>query len=262
MTSKYLPRLILGFSMIIAVAACRKVKYQKDALAYYPKVHTERVQVQPDGSVEVTGVITEPGSGAISLAGFCLDTVPDPDILVNQQLAEELQDNRFTTVYKNLDARKTYYVSGFAANEFGYTKGASIRVERPGMDTNNIPCHPGTDQIIVESSSSARSDKITSVSKVDPFQHTLECSGYNTSFWLRFEFGRTPTTGKYTIWSHVTRNSNTVSVLFSDPNRGSYYMSDGGELYVQSIDDTRIRVWICNQKSGEGRFITACFNSD
>jgi hypothetical protein len=110
-----------------AVTACKK--REKDVRDYYPSVKTISAVVQPDGSVKVTGAVNDPGATPVTHTGFCVDTIPNPEMLSNQQLSETFDGVVFTTTYKSLNTSIKYYFRSFALNEQGYSYGNSITID-------------------------------------------------------------------------------------------------------------------------------------
>lgn len=250
---------LLSAVPLLLPAACKKVEYQADVHDYFPKVATSSVRILPDGSAKVTGNVLAKGAGGITYVGFCMDTAPHPQMHFNQLLSDDLVGSTFTGTYSGLSAVRQYYVRAFAANAYGYAYGDDLVIEHAGLDTNTIACHPGANTMMVEEPGRTRNDYFTSysVDVLDPIYHRFSATSSNYSYSLDFEFGKTPISGKYKIWEYTNFNSDLVKVLFNDPVRGSYYMNNGGELWVQQIDATRIRVWICHQDAALGRYITA-----
>jgi len=246
--------------LVLALAGCAKIKYQDDVLNYYPKVVTSKDSILPDGSVQVTGELVSSGSGQLYYLGFCMDTAPHPQMHFNQLLTDTLNGSSFTATYRRLDGLKRYYVRAFAANEYGYAYGDDIVVENAGPDTSMIACHPGGNTIITQGGGyTNKQENLFHVEALDPMTH--EVSVLANSMSLNLQFGKTPTSGKYTIWHNPSIGSDEVQVLFSESNWGTYELKNGGTLYVQQIDATRIRVWICNQQVDLGNFITASFTT-
>ena len=248
--------------LLTFVVGCTK-KVEKNVRDYYPEVATVGVSIQPDGGAKVTGNVISAGSGELQFVGFCMDENPHPQMHINQKLVKELDGTTFSAIYGNLDATKRYYVRSFAANENGYSYGEDVVIERPVMDTSMVPCHPGTNTIMVVAGSSTKYDTIPgyNIDALDPIRHDFTISSSNNSWHMDFEFNRTPTSGKYTIWGTSGGNENTVTILFSDPNQGSYYMENGGEIYVQQIGVNRIKVWMCHQNAFFDWYVTTSFST-
>jgi hypothetical protein len=254
----YKPLTLLA--LLIILAGCTKIKYQQDPLNYYPKVATAKDSILPDGSVRVTGELISEGSGQLYYVGFCMDTAPHPQMHFNQLLTDTLNGSSFTATYRHLDALKRYYVRAFAANEYGYAYGDDIVVENAGPDTSMIACHPGANILMTEGGGyTSKTENLFHIEALDPMTHEVNMS--SNSMTLRLQFGKTPTSGKYTIWQNPSIGSDEVEVLFSESNWGAYFVKNGGTLYVQQIDATRIRVWICNQEVDLGNFITTSFTT-
>jgi hypothetical protein len=260
MKIKYIPACLL---LILCLASCKKIKYQGDVRAYYPEVATTSVRIEPDGSARITGNVLSRGSGELAYVGFCMDTKPHPEMHINQKLVDVLDGTSFTDTFAQLDATKRYYVRAFAANEFGYAYGQDLVIEHAGFDTSLIPCHPAANTMMVETASSTKYDNLPSynIDEMDPLYYRFSVQSSNYSWGMDFEFKRKPTGGKYTIWESAGGNANTVEVMFYDPNLGKYYMPNGGEIYVEQVDATRIKVWVCHQEAISGRFVTASFTT-
>lgn len=261
MTTRSLRILAVSLCIPCAFAGCKKVPYQKDPLAYYPTVHTDAGTVEPDGSVTIGGSVEKTGAGEIYYVGVCMDSAPNPEMHINQIRAKDLVDNRFSVRYERLDARKSYHFRAFACNAYGYAYGQDVRVERPGMDTNTIPCHPATNMISVDYNWGApKQENMVYLNPLDEADFEVSASSYPSSYEISLRFGRRPTTGKYKIWEQADRGSDLVEASFNNPNDGNFRFDNGGELYVYQLDQRRIKVWLCEQKCGL-RKITATFVS-
>src|ERR1043165_748442 len=202
-------KLLLLLSIIAAFSGCTKIKYQKDAADYYPKVVTSKDTILPDGSVRVTGEVISGGSGELYYVGFCMDTAPHPQMHFNQLLTDTLYGSSFTATYRGLNGLKRYYVRAFAANEYGYAYGDDLVVDHPAPDTSMIPCHPGSNTLITEGGGYTRSEEnLFHIEALDPMTH--EVNVVSNSMTLNLQFGRTPTSGKYTIWHNPSIGSDEV----------------------------------------------------
>ena len=93
------------FSALL-LSACKKVA--KNVHDYDCEVKTLSLTRNADGTVKVTGLVTFTGNTPIAYAGFCMDTLPHPDIASNQQFAQLASDNTFTCTYGSFDALKKY----------------------------------------------------------------------------------------------------------------------------------------------------------
>ena len=95
---------LAAIALVLLTQSCKKPL--DDMADYYPIVRTESVALLPNGTVKVVGRILTEGDAPIDYAGFCVDTVAKPDMLVGQAVAE-LNGDQFTVVQLTADEAVT-----------------------------------------------------------------------------------------------------------------------------------------------------------
>jgi len=231
--------LTLALVSLISIS-CKKV--EKDVLSYYPKVKTVSAVPQPDGSVIVTGEIEDEGTTAIEYKGFCMDTVPEPEMLSNQQIVY-MDGNMFTAVYPEFDLTKTYYFRSWAANEYGYTLGNILSLDSIEPVPVVSPCTPPGNSV--------------NMGGFQPTQYFYDVpypvEGFNKweihastgSGLYHFIFPSLPVTKEYTTTSWDTPAPNTVRISFTS-GFTTGLISDGAKLYVNQTSPGHWTMTLCN----------------
>jgi hypothetical protein len=221
---------ICSFLLIMALFSPSCVKVLKNVNDYYPQVKTTSVVVNSDGSVTVSGEVTSTGSTGIQYCGFCMDTIPNPDMLTNQSLATNLNGNVFSCTYSSLNALSTYYFKAFAANANGYAIGSAISVSNAGFDTALIPCHP-VPQYVALTGANTLTEPFQFVDSATQSATGYEVYGTTGDYAVDIVFSQYPTSGIYT-GSNATVTFNAMAV-------------SGVTLYVQQISSGVIDITIC-----------------
>ena len=204
------------------------VKVLKNVNDYYPQVKATSVMVNSDGSITVSGEITSTGSTGIQFCGFCMDTIANPDMVTNQELATNLNGNTFSYTYTSLSALTTYYFKAFAANANGYAISKVISVSNTGFDTALIPCHPVA-QYMVLTGANSETDPYEYVDSVTQSGTGYEVYGATGEHTIDIIFNQYPISGTYT----------NASVAFDA------VALSGVTLYVQQISNGVIDITIC-----------------
>lgn len=228
---------------------CKKV--EKDVHNYFPEVHTDSAWILSDGSVAVKGTILKTGTGDLYFAGFCLDTLHNPDMLSNQGISadSEFDGYSFYYRYRNLDATKKYYVRSWAVNSNGYVYGNEIPVPAIHLDTSQQQCHPPAGSLILINPNNVTTT--SGVSYVEPISNFAFRAKFTNSVSLDFTFGKWPVTGIYTTWDQSTVSGAYVSILYNDPN-SSFYVESGAKVYVTQVGAATFDITVCAAKVPNG----------
>ncbi|MCB9047359.1 MAG: hypothetical protein H6550_14590 [Chitinophagales bacterium] len=237
--------LLITAAILVIFNSCKK---KPDAKDYHPVVKTTGAEILSDGSVQVTGEIVATGYTDIVLAGFCMDTIPNPDLLSNQQSIDTLYGNTFRYVYKNLDGLHKYYFRAWAANENGYAAGGDVSLDSISIPTTFIPCTPPLDTVIYSHPQRTKYEPLYSKAKYYFSSNWRIDMSTNTKS-IYFEFSQKPTNGVYKIFEN-TNGTNLVTILF-----GGYEAESGSKLYVRQIDNEHIEVTICDAQVFNGAFM-------
>ena len=220
-------------------SACKKVA--KNVHDYDCGVKTTSLTRNADGSVTVTGTITYTGNTAIAYAGFCMDTLPHPDVPTNQQIATTINGNTFSCTYSGFDALKKYYFRAWAANAEIYAVGDDIAADSISFDTSLIPCHL-PENTVSYTGPYAVTDACSSIDQSAP--------GYSGGFTITvitdyhemiFNFANAPLSGIYkTIAFGGSPQGNYIQMLFDGT-----YTDAGIVLYVRQIAGGLYDITIC-----------------
>lgn len=237
-------------ALFLVLFSCKKA--EKDVYNYYPKVKTLSAKVQSDGSVLVTGKLLSEGAGELWGVGFCMDTLPHPEMHFRQKICDTLWDGEFHAVYTSLDALKKYYFRSWAVNENGYTYGEDIPLESISIDSASIPCQVAMNTIKISGFIPEEEAFIS----VGPVEHGVEWEvwAYSNSHSVHFSFLQQPTTGKYKITTG-TGAGYYVNVLVDG------YSLTSGDIYVEQINSTTHQFTICNAIFPGGFMLTAKLRS-
>jgi len=242
--------LLILLIVLLTFLGCKKVP--KDPADYYPKVKMLDVSVQPDGSVKVRAQVLSEGASELMHAGFCMDTLPNPELLSGQKLATELVDNVFTCTYTSLSAVSKYYFRAFAANEDGYAYSDVKELSGGGIDTAIIPCSLAFNTLRLEPSW-GQPDEIFSVVEEAEY-NGLGCrfSAHTGSRSVHFTFGSRPL-GIFTTSEASSPQPGYVWILM-----GGYTIAAGTKVYIKQLTETSFDVWLCNARvmDGSGRTLS------
>lgn len=243
--------LVALFVVLFLFKQCKKV--EKNITNLYPKVETSSAKVEPDGSVTISATILGEGSEPVKYAGFCMDTLPEPKMLDNQQTVDTIFGKEFHTSYKGLLPYTKYYFRSFVANANGYAYGNTISVNNVQIDSNIFSCKPAKDTIKIASSFKTSNYRISRASapKIgSDWDVTVETGEYI----MTISFADFPKQGIYTITDASGIYGQYVNVLISGPitNFGGVNFKEGAKLYVRSIDVNHIEYSFCGAKFWSG----------
>lgn len=233
--------LILAAAVCLVFSGCKKL--EKNIHDYHPKVKTVSAKVLADGSVKLTGSLLSEGVTDLWGAGFCMDTIPHPEMDINQRVCDTFFGREFYTVYSSLDATRKYYFKAWAANEYGYTYGEEILVDNITIDSSLIPCQPN-ENTINATNFFPEEQPILDISPIDIFSHRWQIDLYSGSIRLRLSFGKQPTTGKYSIVDN-DGSGHKVQILYTGPLTSGNYLQSGN-VYVKQISQQEIEVIVCD----------------
>ncbi len=233
--------LIACLTLLFLSAGCKKV--EKNVRNYYPRVETVSAVIQSDGSVKLMGRLLSAGAGELYGVGMCMDTLPNPEMHINQVICDTLFGNEFYSVYANLDARKKYYFRTWATNANGYSYGKDIVVATALLDSSLLPCWPQLNSITVTPSNPG----IDMFRTIDPVVRALnwEFRVYSDYHTLKFFFHKIPTTGIYRIIESESLNQATVQILYNGSSTSGTYLKSGN-VYVSQLTGDTIEVTVCN----------------
>jgi N-acetylneuraminic acid mutarotase len=101
-----------------------------------PVVESNAIFSISDGSAGVEGEVLSAGMGAITVAGFCWSTSPDPTILNSYKVMSN-SVGPFRDYISGLRGGRTYYVRAFAQNSSGQTAyGRVLTMDTPPVFTS------------------------------------------------------------------------------------------------------------------------------
>ena len=220
---------ILSALLILSFAECTKV--EKNVHNYYPEVKTTDVTILPDGTVKVSGEIISQGNTPLVLIGFCMDTIPSPDVLSNQQNVTELYGNTFTTIYKSLSSVHKYYFKAWAANENEYAVGEVLSIDSITMSDDNIPCKLPLDTLTLNSNTGLKNQKYTQIGPINTgtleWRIDMETDFHSPSI----SFGQSPINGVY----QTTENSTPEKGYSTTITMDGYQAKAKANVYVKQL---------------------------
>lgn len=232
-------KLLLATAALTVIYSCGKV--EKDAKDYYPTVKTVSATILTDGTVELKGEIVDEGSTEIEYAGFCMDTVTDPYMLSNQQIASSVSDGKFSVIYSGFNPYKRYYFRSWATNDAGWVYGNTVSLDSIQATPVVIPCNLPANQINLAGATLGVSNVTPPTQGFDNWDVIVSTS--NGTF--TFVFGTKPSTGIYILTSWNTPPDNGVFVSFySGFNQGS--LNEGDTVYVNQLAPDQWDVNVCN----------------
>ena len=232
---------------LLSVSACRKA--HKNIDDYYPTVSTVSAVVNEDGDVEVTGDVTLK-TGSLHYIGFCMDTLPVPDMLKNQEIVTELNGSQFKTVYSmNYNPAKTYYFRSWAASSYGYKYGEVLSLSNIRAAVVSAPCtlNPNSSNIGLVNSGPGPAGSVYNVSGVSQSSSTwnISCNGYDANAGrLSLSFGSEPKTKVYTT-TEGGAYGNLVSISITS-GFTSGVVKAGSKVYVNKISEGIFEITICD----------------
>ncbi len=113
---------------VLALTSCNK---EQDVNELIPSVEIISAEPTPEGTIIVTGRITNFGKGDPVMLGFCADSIGDPRIDQNQTLVYSYSNNDFTgTVYPHGAQSPDHriFINAFAGNDVGLGKGSPLEL--------------------------------------------------------------------------------------------------------------------------------------
>lgn len=232
--------ILLSVSFFLMIFSCRKAK--KTMKEYYPEVNTVSATINPDGDVVVQAEIISEGEKPLKYIGFCMDTLPVPNMLSNQIVVTQLNGNSFSTTYQNFDPKKTYYFRSWAANGNGYTYGNIIAVTNIKGTPTTPPCSLTANYLNLGTGTGS-SAYLSVGAPVQNFTWDFQAASFSSGT-LSFMFGSKPRSKVFTTTTNNSPNSNEVGVTFvSGFVSGS--LSTGTKVYVNEISTGVYDISIC-----------------
>ena len=222
--------------VLILSSECRRP--EKNIHSYIPVVQTLSAKTQPDGSVVVTGLVVS-GHTPIAYAGFCMDTMPNPDIMTNQVFAA-VNGDTFSCTYKSLNALKRYYFRAWAGNGEAYAAGKDVFVDSASFDTTLIPCHFGLYSLTFTGPFNPR-DSFVYFDKLAQSAMDYSFTAYTNLHRIGFTFGIIPTSGFYTVTDADEPGSKGVIITFDGITSKA-----GSTLYLRQITNSIFEITICD----------------
>lgn len=231
---------------------CRKV--QKNVQDYYPKVETSGVKVEMDGSVTVSASILSEGSDPVTFAGFCMDTIPEPKMLSNQQLVDTVFDGKFSYNYKGLKPFTRYYFRSFVTNMNGYAYGNVVSLDNVQIDTSLFLCSAAKDTLKLITDFKTSKFEFYTVTAPQGGGLEWEVRAQTDEYTLTFTFDDFPMQGIYTISDGGGAGDQFVKVEIYGPatGYGTMTLKGGTKFYVRSVDDKHLEYSFCGAKFFDG----------
>ncbi len=243
--------LIISCGILFSTTTCRKAL--KDPEDYYPEVQTISATVTPEGGVEVLADIVDNGETEIAYAGFCMDTVSVPEMLDNQQMADEISGERFKTTYiRNYDPAKTYYFRSWAANDKGFSYGNVVSITNIRATPISAPCTLNVNSSNIGLHSAPGTGPAGSMYHVTPVSYYstpwgIYASGIDALAGnLSLTFGSALKTKVFTTTKGFPSGDNVSIEVESGFTSGS--VNDGYKVYVNQLDPGKYEITICNAK--------------
>lgn len=230
----------------------------KDVMDYYPKVVTESVTVQADGSVRCVGRISFTGATDIVAAGFCASTQPIPQMLDLQGLAE-INGDRFEVVYENFPTTGTYYFRAFATNDDGYSYGNVLSLSDITAEPITPPCTPPLNNVVLGGGLNPENYYPGQIFTVQQTMGNYQFQANTSAHNFTYRFGSELRTRTFTTTSSTDPEPGQVRIgFFSGITSGS--MLPGNTVYVNEITPTQWEITVCSVPWGSnGRNLTTHF---
>jgi len=241
--------------LFLIFSSCRKPL--KEVEEYFPEVEIISATVETDGTVKVIGEVISEGAASIQFLGCSMDTISQPGLLSNQQMAtwngnqfEVIYSGAwFSDVYYSFDPTKTYYFRVWAANDYGYSFGSEIPLSNIEATPVTPPCSPFLNSIDAGGSSNLEYYATigTPISGISGW----EFQAASSSNIISFNFGSQLATGLYTTTSSSSPLADQVKVeIVSGFNSGS--LSGGSSVYVNQTSQGVWEVTICDAPWNSG----------
>gem|GEM_PF-1308637 len=231
---------ILLLATLFAFATCKKV--ESNVANYYPTVKTLSVTRQSDGSAIVVGQVTSSGDKPILYAGFCMDTVPVPDMITNQIITDTLTNNTFTARFSSFNPLKRYYFRAWVANDNGYAVGNVVFADSIAPTAASIPCSMPANKLYLTSTPGVDSETYISISSIPSGTSQPSLYANTNSHSITLNFNNYPVTQTYKTASSLFPNGNSDVGIMVD----SYVVDGGANVYVKQITPTTFEITICS----------------
>jgi len=246
MKTFFKPILLLCFLLIIS--ACRKAR--KDVNDYYPEVSMVSATVTSDGYVEATADATLK-YGKLEYIGFCMDTLPNPNMMQNQKNISEINGSLYRTLYDiRFDPNKTYYFRSWAASSKGYAYGNTISLSNIRAVDVSAPCILNSNSSSIgtignNSSGPAESVYNVSAASQGTSSWNIICNGSTSDAGvLNLSFGSEPKTAVYTT-TEGSPYGNFISIFITTAFV-SGTVKAGSKVYVNMISPGKYAITICS----------------
>lgn len=231
-------RTIFFISIAFAFAACKKV--QKNVHNYYPVVKTVSAEKLGDGSVRVTGQIVSGGSTDVAYAGFCWDTVPNPRMVQNQVMVDEITNGMFSYTFSSFSTTKKYYFRAWAGNDDGYDIGADAMADTIIFDSSAIPCSPAKQKVAFTGIANI-TESYTLISPLTASAMGYQVIAHTGSHTIIYDFGQYPISGFYKTVGGTTQTGGRYMAISVDGIRSN----GGADVYVRQGFDNTIGLTLC-----------------
>lgn len=206
---------------------------------YFPKVEI-KAEKQTDGTVKLTGTITDEGEDNILGLGFCYAETADFPITSNQKLVSD-PAQFLATMSGPFDPAKTYYFKAFAVN--GYGRAESQVVAVTGIESIPViaPC---TQNINTYGIGIQNGNVTTFNAPINGFNKVTYPNSGSFLPILNVTFKNPPLTGFYTTVTNDEPNSGEVYIYLSNGN--TTVVNPGSTVYVNRLSETQFKVEICS----------------
>lgn len=259
---KLLPFTISIFYLFFTTT-CRKSEKNKD-----PELKTVSAIVNSDGTVLVTAEILSEGTERLENMGFCMDTLPSPISLNNQQIVNEPPKSQFSTVYsQKFNSDKTYYFWSWVKNRNGYTYGNKIRLSNIKAVPIEVPCSLNPNTYNIGGFGSVYNGSVYKVTGVEqslstsnePIWNILATSINSPTYSIQITFNSEPRTKIYrsSISFNAVSHDFVIVHINSESYRGNLWEA---KVYVNEkswgVYDITIcsGIWHANKTSGHYAF--------
>ena len=226
-------------ALAILYSGCKKALLEVED--YFPKVRTETVTANPDGSVTVTGVIVSQGASPVDVAGFCSSGSPLPIMTDNQAIAQVSGDH-FSVTYSGLAPYTTYYFRSWATNEHGYSYGDPLRIDSVMAVPVTPPFTPEMNTISPGGGLQEDYYYPLQAMEQNPGVYELRAQGGYIS--MRYYFGTPLQTGVYTTQNSVNPGPGQMKLVFYSGTITAG-LNNGSPVYVNQLTPTSWEVTIC-----------------
>lgn len=241
-------RFLFPLVAVMALVGCEKPL--DDVMDYYPRVVTESVTVQPDGSVVAVGRITSEGDSPLEAVGFCASTSPNPEMLDAQGLGT-VNGDRFTVVYDGFSTVGTYYFRAFATNGSGYSYGNVLSISDIEAEPITPPCTPTLNSVVLGGGLMPESYYPGQIGTPEEYLGEWTFTANTSAHHFTYLFGSALETRTYTTTTNSHPGTGQVRISFySGFTSGA--LQNGSTVYVNQLSPTEWELTVCQAPWGTG----------